>query len=150
MKIIIIGMIFLFFLCVAIYLYLKYLVRYRFYKDMVFICGSLKNNINFNMCDIDYIFNSINESICKTTKFLFNHSQSNIFKILNNEEKRDLTNFITSIGCGDIDYENRNISYFQHLFEIKFKESKEDIKVKGSTYLKVFIAIGIIVCIVLI
>lgn len=109
---------------------------------MVYICSNLKNSITYTKNDISSILNSINNRLSITTK-----------SYLRNGLKREhsvLYTFFNSLGSGDVSYEINNIEYYENIFKDKLQEAKDDMTKKGMLYLKLLIALGLVICIILI
>ncbi len=149
MKIYLIIILFCFFVLCAAIVYLFYLIRYRLYKDLCFICGKLCVNINFNKKTIDEILNGLYIKLSFLTKcfILDNEIYS---KVLSKDRVKFIKDFFNSLGCGDVDFELSNISYYEKEFISLTSEAKEDLQKKGSMYLKLIIGFGLIICIILI
>lgn len=150
MKFFLIGVIFIIFVVLAIIIYLIYNFRYKFYKDMVFICKALKNNINFKKSDIDTILFQVNFQIHKSSRFIINNLKNKQISILKKDDCEEVSKFFSSLGYGDIDYEIKNIDYYENRFKDNETLSRDELINKGNVFLKIIIGIGIIICILLI
>ncbi len=134
---------------IAIGVYIYYLVRYRLYNDMVFICKSLKNDITFNKNDIESILSKCRDNISFTTYFLISKNSQGV-RLFSKKDANLVTEFVTSLGRGDVNFEVNNINYYENIFASSLACSKDELSKKGLTYFKLIVAIGLIICIVLI
>ena len=150
MKIFLLIVVFLVFVFFAICVYLRYYYRFTVFKDMVYICKYLKNNITFNKTTIDELLHSVGKKISFVTKSLINGFGNKKSNYLSNEDCLDVDRFIGSLGKGDVSFEINNISYYEKEFEEKKKLYKESLNKEGKMYLKLIIVIGIAICIILI
>jgi len=148
MKIILLIGLFVFFVLIGIFIYNFYLVRYHLYFDLEFMCKYLKNNISFFKNDIASIISSIKNKLHNST----------IKIVLSNSEKLNflkndiliISKFISSLGCGDVDYELNNLNYYEDYFCTLKNECKDDVKNKGLLYMKLVIILGLAFVIILI
>jgi hypothetical protein len=150
MKFVLIIILLILFVIVALIVYSIYLIRYKLFKDMVFICKSLKNNISFNKNEIAKILGGCTEKISLCSRYLLRNRNVNKILFVNNSDKNLIDEFFESIGNGDVDYEINNISYYESNFEEMRIESYEKLSKDGKMYLKLIIGIGLAVCIILI
>ena len=150
MKFCLLFVLFLLFVVLAIGVYLKYYYRYIVFKDMVYLCKSLKNNISFNKNTIEMLLKSASKKISNFTKNLICGNMSKKSICLTGEDVLEINGFIGSLGKGNVDYEINNISYYENEFEDKKQSSKNDLDKDGKMYLKLIIGIGLAICIILI
>ena len=149
MKLYLIIILFSIFVLIAVAFYVFYLMRYRLYKDLCFICGKLSTNINFNKKTIGDILSETYSKVSFLTKcFIINNEIYN--KLLPKDRVKFIKEFFSSLGQGDVDFELSNISYFETEFTSLTSEAKEELQKKGSMYLKLIIGLGLIICIILI
>ncbi len=151
MKLFFLITIFIFFAIVAVIVYLKYYYRFLLYKDLVYVCKSLRNNITFNKNTISSLLQSISPNISKFTSSIFeleNENKKSFF--VRNEDIVIVKGFLDSLGKGDVSYEINNITYYENDFVEKKSQAKENLEKDGKMYLKLIIGIGIAVCIILI
>lgn len=149
MKLYLIIILLVVFVLVGVGVYLIYYLRYRLYKDLIFICNSLSTNINFNKKTIDEILGSLYSGLSFLTKAFILHNEIYL-KFLTREKVKFIEEFFDGLGKGDVGFELNNISYFEKEFTTLTSESKEELMKKGSVYLKLIIGLGLIVCIILI
>lgn len=149
MKIYLIILLFACFLLISILVYLYFLIRYKLYKDLVYICKYLKNNISFNKDDISTLLELSYEHISPTSKTMLNAESFKFFKVLKREDKININNFFNSLGKGDVDFEINNITYYENNFVEFERTTKEDLTKRGLMYFKLIIGIGLIVCILI-
>ena len=149
MKFFLLIIIFSCFIFVASYIFFLYNVRFKFYKDCIFICENLKNNISFNKNIISDIISNCYSKLSNTTKFVLKNIEKNNIKILRNNDSELFNRFLISLGKGDVDYEINNINYYQLLFNDEMNTSKEELIKKGLTYFKLIIALCVVVIILL-
>lgn len=149
MKIYLIVILFVFFVISALIVWYCFYVRYRFYKDMVYVCKFLRNNISFNKRKFPDLFQEIVKKISPSSKYILNNHEKKLI-FFKKEDFNIATEFIASIGKGDVDFELNNLSYYTDNFEELSKTSKEQLDKNGMMYFKLIIGIGLAVCIILI
>ena len=150
MKIFFLIILFLVFVVVAIYVYLRYYYRFVVFKDMVYISKYLKNNISFNKNTIDQLLQAVDKKISWLTKGLIFKNSNKKSTALSNEDVLDIEKFVESLGKGDVGFEINNITYYEKEFEDKKILYKDALNKDGKMYLKLIIVVGIAVCIILI
>ena len=150
MKIVLLVLLFLVFVSIAIVIYLRYYYRHIVFKDMVYICKYFKNTISFNKNTIDQLMIDIEKNISTMTRNLFNYDIPNKSTFLTKDDLLEIVNFKKSLGKGNIDYEIHNINYYENEFEEKKNITKDLLNKDGKMYLKLIIAVGIAVCIILV
>ena len=150
MRIFLLSIVFLIFVFFAITVYLRYYYRFIIFRDMVYICKYLKNNITFNKDTIEELLASIGTKISGVTKTLIHNYDSNKSPYISNEDYLDIVRFIGSLGKGDVSFEINNITYYEKEFEDKKITHKERLNKDGKMYLKLLIGIGLAVCIILV
>ena len=141
----------MFFVLLAVLIYLKYHYKFVVYKDLVYLCKMLKNNISFNKNTIDVLLKNAEKNISNFTKNLI--CQNNNYKksyVLTKEELLDIEGFVKSLGLGDVKYEINNLTYYENEFNDKKVNSKELLNKDGKMYLKLIIGVGIAIFIILI
>ena len=150
MKFFLLIILFCLFVIFAIAVYLYYLYRSKLFQDLVYICKFLKNNIAFNKNDMNVLLTNSFENISQSSKYLLKNNSSSVSKIIIKNERKLLNDFFKSLGKGDVNFEVNNINYYLNNFESFETKAKEDMKSKAMTYFKLIIALGLIVCILLI
>ena len=150
MKFFLLIILFCLFVIIAIGVYLFYLYRSKLFHDLVYICKYLKNNISFNKNDINVLLTNSFDNISQSSRFLLKNNSSTMYRIIVKNEKSVLNDFFKSLGKGDVSFEVNNINYYLNNFETLETKSKEEMKSKAMTYFKLIIALGLIVCILLI
>lgn len=151
MKLYLLILLFVIFVIVAFLVYLKYYCRYVVFKDMVYICKSLKNNISFNKNTIANLLENAKTHISTISKNIINQIRSvKKCSFITKDDVVDIENFIKSLGRGDVQYEINNINYYENEFIEKKNLTKELLNRDGKMYLKLIIGIGLAVCIILI
>ena len=140
-----------FFVVLSILVYLKYYYRYLLYKDLVYLCKSLKNNIAFNKNTIAELIENAEKNISNFTKRIINGKiDKQKTCIVSKEDYIIIDAFIKSLGAGDIKYEINNITYYENEFNDKKVLSKELLNKDGKMYLKLIIGVGVAIFIILI
>lgn len=150
MKLYLLVILFACFVLVAIFVYFYFSIRYRLYKDLVFMCKYFKNNISFNKNDVKTIMDSCMEKISLTSRNILNSNTDKLNKYIKSDDRKNIVDFIHSLGKGDVDFEINNLSYYESIFESCEIESKQNLEKNGIMYFKLIIAVGLIVCILLI
>lgn len=150
MKLFFLAIVFLIFVIVAIFVYLRYYYRFTIFKDMVYIAKYLKNNISFNKNTIDELLQSLGKKISLVTRGIISNNNSKKNSYLSNEDCLDIERFINGLGKGDVSFEINNINYYEKEFEEKKTIYKDSLNKEGKMYLKLIIVVGIAVCIILI
>ena len=150
MKFFLLIILFCLFVVIAIAVYLYYLYRLKIFHDLVYICKYLKNNISFNKNNINILLTNSFENISQSSRYLLKNNTSALNKAILKNERSILFDFFKSLGKGDVSFEINNINYYQSNFETLETKSKEEMKSKAMTYFKLIIALGLIVCILLI
>ena len=150
MKLFLLTLVFLIFVIIAILVYLRYYYRFIIFRDMVYLCKYLKNNICFNKNTIDELLQSIGKKISCHSKNIIINTGSNKLSYLSNEDYLDIEHFIASLGKGDVSFEINNITYYEKEFDDKKAIYKESLNKDGKMYLKLIIGVGLAVCIILI
>ena len=148
MKFYLLILLFILFVFVAIIVYCRYHFRHILYCDLDFICKHLKNNIKFNKNKIDEILTSTYSQIHKFSKKIITSKSTSFLK--NKVDQNNISNFINSLGQGDVQYEINNISYHENIFGEMKNKTKESLEKDGKMYLKLIIGIGLALCIILI
>ena len=151
MKLFLLIVLLVLFIILGIFVYMKYYYKYLVYKDMVYLCKMLKNNISFNKNTIDNLLQSAEKNISSFTKNVI--KQKSLDKksfVLTKEEMLVIEGFIASLGYGDIKYEINNLSYYENEFNEKKTTSKELLNKDGKMYLKLIVGVGLAIFIILI
>lgn len=144
-------MLFACFVVLASVVYIFYILRKNLFKDLVYICKYLKNNISFNKNNINTLLTNCFKDISKQSRYLIeNNSKQVSILVTGRNNKNLLSDFFKSIGKGDVDYELNNLTYYETNFDNNLKISTEELKTKGQMYFKLIIGLGLIVCILLI
>lgn len=144
-------MLFACFVVLASVVYIFYILRKNLFKDLVYICKYLKNNISFNKNNINTLLTNCFKDISKQSRYLIeNNSKQVSILVAGRNNKNLLSDFFKSIGKGDVDYELNNLTYYETNFDNNLKISTEELKTKGQMYFKLIIGLGLIVCILLI
>ncbi len=151
MKLIFLIVLLILFVVLAILVYLKYYYKHIVYKDMVYLCKMLKNNISFNKNTIDELLSSAEKRVSSLTKnILYDKLSNRKSYILTKEELLVFEGFIKSLGRGDVGYEINNINYYEGEFLDKKTTTKELLDKDGKMYLKLIIGVGLAIFIILI
>ncbi len=151
MKLFLLIILLLFFIMLGVFVYMKYYYKHLIFKDMVYICKMLKNNISFNKNTIDNLLQSAEKNISHFTKGIIEQKDADkkLF-VLTKEEMIVINTFIKSLGYGDVKYELNNITYYENEFEVQKVASKELLNKDGKMYLKLIIGVGLAIFIILI
>lgn len=148
MKFCLLVIVFLCFLSLGVFIYLRYYFRYVLFKDLTYICKSLKNNITFKKDKISVLIDKACSNVSRVSKNVIVHKSSNLF--VNSKQDIEVVNeFINSLGNGDVQYELNNIAYYESNFEELKQTSKELLNKNGVMYIKLMIGIGLGICIML-
>lgn len=151
MKLIFLIVLLILFVVLAILVYLKYYYKHIVYKDMVYLCKMLKNNISFNKNTIDELLSTAEKRVSSLTKnILYDKLSNRKSYILTKEELLVFEGFIKSLGRGDVSYEINNINYYEGEFLDKKTTTKELLDKDGKMYLKLIIGVGLAIFIILI
>ena len=151
MKLIFLIVLLVLFVVLAILVYLKYYYKHIVYKDMVYLCKMLKNNISFNKNTIDELLSTAEKRVSSLTKnILYDKLSNRKSYILTKEELLVFEGFIKSLGRGDVSYEINNINYYEGEFIDKKLSTKELLDKDGKMYLKLIIGVGLAIFIILI
>ena len=151
MKLIFLIVLLISFVVLAILVYLKYYYKHIVYKDMVYLCKMLKNNISFNKNTIDELLSTAEKRVSSLTKnILYDKLSNRKSYILTKEELLVFDGFIKSLGRGDVSYEINNINYYEGEFLDKKTTTKELLDKDGKMYLKLIIGVGLAIFIILI
>ena len=151
MKLIFLIVLLVLFVVLAILVYLKYYYKHIVYKDMVYLCKMLKNNISFNKNTIDELLSTAEKRVSSLTKnILYDKLSNRKSYILTKEELLVFDGFIKSLGRGDVSYEINNINYYEGEFLDKKTTTKELLDKDGKMYLKLIIGVGLAIFIILI
>ena len=143
MKILLIFLIMIAFVFFALFVYLYYFIRVKLYKDLIFVCEYIKNNISFNKDTLDKLFSNCIKDLSYTTKFILHNYQNSDMKLIKKSDKENIYKFISSLGVGDVDYENKNLDYFKTFFVSLENVASDEFKKKGLVYFKLIILLGI-------
>lgn len=136
----------------------KYVDRDKFYNELVAFVNKLKNNINFRCLPIESIFSDYIKSSSYQKEFTIlknislNHITYDNFQIsyLKTEEKKLIYEFFVSLGDGNNIVELNQIeSFLQDITKIS-NESKEIRKKNEGLIYKLSIAIGVVICILIV
>ena len=139
----------------------KYVVRDKFFTDVIHLFNYIKNSINFKrqkLNDIIYEYQKNNENN-KFMKLISSFvSGGSVVKIedlnelyfLTQDEKVNFVRFLNELGTADQVVENQNINNFIAIIE-SYKKDAEDKRRKneGAIY-KLSLAAGCAVCILII
>ena len=143
MKILLIFLIMIAFVFFALFVYLYYFIRVKLYKDLIFVCEYIINNISFNKDTLDKLFANCIKDLSYTTKFILYNYQNSDMKLIKKADKENIDKFISSLGVGDVDYENKNLDYFKTFFVSLENVASDEFKKKGLVYFKLIILLGI-------
>lgn len=149
MKILLIFLIMIVFVVFALFIYLYYFIKVKLYKDLIFVCEYLKNNIAFNKETLDKLFSNCLNDLSYTTKFILHNYQNTDIKFIKKSDKENIDKFISSLGVGDVDYENKNLEYFKNFFVSVESIASDEFKKKGLVYFKLIILLGIALCVLI-
>lgn len=142
MKLFLLILVFACFVFVGIYIYFRYYYRFVLYKDLIFLCKNLKNNITFNKNQINSILNLALRNVSKMSKNLIVTGKDN-FMLFSKDDIKNVNDFSSSLGKGDVDFEINNITYFENNF-LELKDvAKEKLDKNGIVYLKLCIFVGL-------
>ena len=134
---------------ISVRVYLYYSYRYKLYKDLIYICEYIKNDISFTKNDLKIIFTKCFRKISISTKYLLKNYQNNDLRLIKKIDQENIDKFFSSLGSGDIDYENKSLEYFIDYFKTFEKESYDDYRKKGLMFVKLSILLGLTICILL-
>lgn len=137
------------FVLIGIVIYNYFLYRNRLYKDLIYICVYLKNNISFSKNEINVLLNDCCNHIGKISNYSIKNLNSNI-TFLKKDDICNIREFLDSLGKGDVDYEIKNLEYFESKFKLLESETNEKLQKNGLMYLKLIIGFGLIIGIILI
>ena len=151
MKLFLLIVLLVLFIILGVFVYLKFYYRHIVYKDMVYLCKMLKNNITFNKNTIDKLLETASKNISHFSKTML---QPNLVEkksyVLSKDEVVVIDGFIKSLGLGDVKYEINNLSYYENEFNEKKVLTKELLNKDGKMYLKLIIGVGLAIFIILI
>jgi len=150
MKFVLLVMLFVCFVLIAVAVYFFYYIRYLIFKDLYYISGYIKNNIVFNKNSISDILSTCKDNVSLYTRLYISKKNIKYFKMMNNNDKKNIDMFFDSLGKGNVDYEINNLNYYENVFNNLMINSKENVNSKGIVYLKLVILFGVIVVILLI
>jgi len=150
MKFVLLVMLFVCFVLIAVAVYFFYYIRYLIFKDLYYISGYIKNNIVFNKNSISDILSTCKDNVSLYTRLYISKKNIKYFKMMNNNDKKNIDMFFDSLGKGNVDYEINNLNYYENVFNNFIINSKENVNSKGIVYLKLVILFGVIVVILLI
>lgn len=147
MRLFLIFLLVLLFSLLGVIVYAFYLYRYKLYSDLIYICKNLKNKISFTKIEINNILEDCFDDISKTSKLFI--TKRNSVSMFLKKDNLIVDEFFSSLGKGDVDFEMKNISYYENIFSNISKEAQEKVKSSGLMYLKLFIGFGLIIGILL-
>jgi hypothetical protein len=150
MKIVLLCLFFVLIILIAICVYYRYYIRSILFKDIVYLCKSLKNNISFNKNQIKKILNDSMSKVSVHTKYIFKQGIGCRKILINKGDYVLIKDFFESIGKGDVTFEINNINYYENNFEELRDTSKDRLEKEGKMYLKLIIGVGLAICIILI
>ena len=133
----------------SILIYLYYAYRHKLYKDLIFICEYIKNDISFTKNNLNIILSKCLSKLSQSTKYVLKNYQNKDSKIIKKIDKENIEKLFTSLGVGDVEYENKNLIYFKDYFQTFEKEAYDDYKKKGLMYVKLSILLGLTICILI-
>ena len=142
MKLFLILIVFACFVFAGIYVYFRYYYRFVLYKDLIFVCKNLKNNISFNKNQINSILSLALKNVSKKSKNLIITGKDSLM-LYSKDDIKNVNDFTSSLGKGDVDYEIHNITYFENNFMDLREVAKEKLDKNGIVYLKLFIFVGL-------
>ena len=149
MKVYLLIILFIFCLSAGLFVYYRYYLRFVLYKDMIYICKTLKSNISFKKTKLKDIFIETNHNISNLTRNIISHNTDNS-ALISKKDLRVIYEFLDSVGVGDVDFEINNICYYENNFNELKSLSKIALEKEGIMYLKLIIGFGLILCIILI
>lgn len=148
MKLIILIIIFLFFLAFSVFIYYKYLIRVKFFEDLLFICKYLKNSIAYNKNSLNVLLCEVFKNIrSMSKKILTNKKYAKYFLV--SEDISLINSFFSDLGHGDVLYEINNLTYYDSLFADRLSFHKLN-KSNGGVYSKLIVGLGLLIIILLI
>lgn len=150
MKIISLIIVMTIFVIIALYVYYRYRLRYILFKDMVYISKYIRNNIAFSKNNISQIINESLTNVSKNTERVVSNKDICFPWMYHAKDIAYVSQFISSIGKGDICYEQENLLYYEKTFADLEDESRINLDKNGKMYLKLIIGVGIAICILLI
>jgi len=150
MKVYLLILLFLCFVVVGVIVYLRYYFKFKLFKDMVFLCKSLKNNISFNKNNISKILSEKIDKVSYVTRYILNNQKTSKLILVGLNDVEQVYEFFDSLGSGDVTFEISNIDYYEKAFEEKRLVSTDRLNKEGKMYLKLIIGIGLALCIILI
>jgi len=124
MKFVLLVMLFVCFVLIAVAVYFFYYIRYLIFKDLYYISGYIKNNIVFNKNSISDILSTCKDNVSLYTRLYISKKNIKYFKMMNNNDKKNIDMFFDSLGKGNVDYEIRR-NYFNNDL---LKESGDELK----------------------
>ncbi len=140
----------------------SFVQRDKFYKEMILFCEYLKNNIGFRQTKLSNLFddymaqypkssNSFNylKEVCLNGEARASKEQSPLY-FLKQEEKQAIINFFKSLGKGNSDVELSLINNFKTLIDTKSKDAESFRKTNESLTYKLSLAIGVVICILIV
>jgi len=148
MKLFILILISLFFVFLSAAIYLKYIIRIKFFEDLIFISKYLKNSISFNKNSLNVLLNDAFKNIKSSTRKILTNKKAAKYILISDDIS--LTNsFFSDLGHGDVLFEVNTICYYDSLFLDRLEYHKTN-KSNGSVYSKLIIGLGILLVILLI
>lgn len=150
MKIISLIIVMTIFVIIALYVYCRYRLRYTLFKDMVYISKYIRNNIAFSKNNISQIIDESLTNSSKNTERVISNRGGLLPWMYHARDINFVTQFISSIGKGDIGYEQENLLYYEKTFADMEDEARINLDKNGKMYLKLIIGVGIAICILMI
>ena len=141
----------------------KYVYRDKFYQFLINLCVYFKSSIGFNHRKIEELFNDLNEGLGK--EFLkeiellknicmgaiVNEGEVNtIFNNLNKEEREIIISRIKQIGLNEDKYEVEKLDQFLEYCKLKKTGYENQRKSMQPLCYKVSLAIGAVLCILIV
>lgn len=145
----------LFSLCVGVGLiiYYRFSLRNKIYIELYDFFYNLQNEINYKMISvIDYFYKN-KTNYCTQTQSVIEHiiyNQNLNNYIIGRNDYEKLKNITTSLGYGDIDKTNNQLSYIIKYLEQCKINYKNTLNSKAKAYLKLSFCAGVLLIILLI
>lgn len=150
MKFYLLIILFTCFVLFAIFIYNFYLFRKKLFNDLIYLCTYLRNSISFKKENINVLIEQSMGNMSFSSRYLIDNRSNSIFKFFIKKEESIISNFFESLGKGDVSFELSNIAYYEEIFKNNYVLSSEELKSKGTMWLKLILGLGLIVCIILI
>ncbi len=134
----------------------KYVQRDEFFKELINFLHRLKNDISFRKIKLNelidgYISKSKNKYSCIIAELFKNcNMDGRNLRFLKNDEKMIINNFVSSLGSSSAEIEVSNIDNFIENIKSISLACEVERKKNGILYYKLSIAVGIVVCVLII